>query len=105
MNAPVRAARIGRAVAEMSEMTGALLALARAQEGIPTPVAAYDVGHAVRELVERYRALFSQAGAIAASGLRRTAADGRPGGTVDGTSATCCATRSASPARARSRCI
>ncbi|HPE80803.1 MAG TPA: HAMP domain-containing sensor histidine kinase [Gammaproteobacteria bacterium] len=54
-----RVARIGRAVAEMSEMTGALLALARAQEDIPTPVAAYDVGHAVRELVERYRALFS----------------------------------------------
>ncbi|HPQ25658.1 MAG TPA: HAMP domain-containing sensor histidine kinase [Gammaproteobacteria bacterium] len=54
-----RVARIGRAVAEMSEMTSALLALARAQEGVPVPVAAYDVGHAVGELVERYHALFS----------------------------------------------
>ncbi|MCG6967616.1 MAG: HAMP domain-containing histidine kinase [Chromatiaceae bacterium] len=53
-----RAARIGRAVAEMSEMTGALLALAREQETSSTPTADCDVPSVVDELVDRYRELF-----------------------------------------------
>jgi signal transduction histidine kinase len=53
-----RAARIGRAVAEMGEMTGALLALAREQETDSPPAAGSDVEPVVEELVERYRALF-----------------------------------------------
>ncbi|MEW8014483.1 MAG: HAMP domain-containing sensor histidine kinase [Candidatus Sedimenticola endophacoides] len=51
-----RAARIGRAVSEMSEMTGALLALAREQEGRPgTPEC--EVVEVVSELVQRHRSL------------------------------------------------
>jgi signal transduction histidine kinase len=53
-----RAARIGRAVAEMNEMTGALLALAREQDGASPPPPACDAALVIGELVERYRALF-----------------------------------------------
>ena len=53
-----RAARIGRAVAEMNEMTGALLALAREQEATHAPSVACDVPSVAAELVERYRDLF-----------------------------------------------
>lgn len=53
-----RVARIGRAVAEMTEMTGALLALAREQETTSTGAASSDVPTVVNDLVERYRALF-----------------------------------------------
>lgn len=53
-----RVARIGRAVAEMGEMTGALLALAREQDGSPAPEGHCDTAQVVGELVERYSALF-----------------------------------------------
>jgi signal transduction histidine kinase len=52
-------ARIDRAVAEMSEMTAALLALAREQKGTPTTSESGNISTVVAELVERYRALFS----------------------------------------------
>jgi len=52
-----RAARIGRAVAEMTEMTGALLALAREQDNATVPYPACDVEAVISELVERYNAL------------------------------------------------
>lgn len=53
-----RVERIGRAVAEMSEMTGALLALSREQERDDAPPPDCDVAAVGAELVERYRALF-----------------------------------------------
>jgi signal transduction histidine kinase len=54
-----RVARIGRAVAEMGEMTAALLALAREQGAGPRAEAPpCDVAAVAEELVERYRALF-----------------------------------------------
>lgn len=52
-----RVQRIGRAVAEMGEMTGALLALSREQETADAVPAECDVPAVVGELVERYRAL------------------------------------------------
>ncbi|AGA89091.1 signal transduction histidine kinase [Thioflavicoccus mobilis 8321] len=55
-----RVARIGRAVAEMGEMTAALLALAREQGTAvaqPQPVSC-DVALVAGELIERYRELF-----------------------------------------------
>jgi len=52
-----RASRIGRAVAEMSEMTGALLALAREQDSASAPSPSCDVPETIAELIERYRAL------------------------------------------------
>jgi len=52
-----RAARIGRAVTEMSEMTGALLALAREQDAAIVHSPACDVEAVITELVERYSAL------------------------------------------------
>jgi len=57
-NGRARVARIGRAVAEMGEMTGALLALAREQDGATGSPPRCDVPAVVAELVERYRALF-----------------------------------------------
>ncbi len=53
-----RVERIGRAVAEMSEMTAALLALAREEETAAPPKAPCPVEQVARELVERYRTLF-----------------------------------------------
>lgn len=53
-----RVARIGRAVAEMTEMIGALLALAREQETTSPGAASSDVPTVVNELADRYRALF-----------------------------------------------
>ena len=53
-----RIARIGRAVAEMNEMTGALLALAREQDAVSAPSSACDVASLAAELVDRYRELF-----------------------------------------------
>ncbi|MCB1784906.1 MAG: HAMP domain-containing histidine kinase [Chromatiaceae bacterium] len=53
-----RVARIGRAVAEMSEMTGALLALAREQDTASAETPTCDVAAVVADLVERYRELF-----------------------------------------------
>ena len=53
-----RVARIGRAVAEMSEISGALLALAREQEGSTVQPGACDVAAVAEDLVSRYRELF-----------------------------------------------
>jgi len=53
-----RIARIGRAVAEMGEISGALLALAREQETPDTPPRDCDVETLAGELVARYRELF-----------------------------------------------
>ena len=55
-----RVARIDRAVTEMTELTGALLALAREQEGAATQTghAPCDVEQLVEELLARHRQLF-----------------------------------------------
>jgi signal transduction histidine kinase len=52
-----RVARIGRAVAEMGEISGALLALAREQDGAPVHPGSCDAEAVARELIERYRSL------------------------------------------------
>ncbi|MEJ2461284.1 MAG: HAMP domain-containing sensor histidine kinase [Candidatus Thiodiazotropha sp.] len=52
-----RVARIGRAVAEMGEISGALLALAREQDGAPVHPGTCDAEAVARELIERYRSL------------------------------------------------
>lgn len=52
-----RVARIGRAVAEMSEMTGALLALAREQDRPSEQAPTCAVAEVAHELVERQREL------------------------------------------------
>lgn len=54
----VRLARIGRAVAEMGEISGALLALAREQEGTEIEPSDCDVEAVAGELVLRYQELF-----------------------------------------------
>lgn len=53
-----RIARIGRAVTEMGEISGALLALAREQEGTAEQPGACDAEAVAAELVARYRELF-----------------------------------------------
>jgi signal transduction histidine kinase len=53
-----RVARIDRAVAEMGEISGALLALAREQEAPATAPPICEVETVARELVARYRELF-----------------------------------------------
>jgi signal transduction histidine kinase len=52
-----RIARIDRAVAEMGEISGALLALAREQDGTPLHPGECDAEVVAREVIERYRAL------------------------------------------------
>lgn len=52
-----RVARIGRAVTEMGEITGALLALAREQDGAPRHPGRCDAETVARELIERYDSL------------------------------------------------
>ncbi len=54
----LRVARIGRAVAEMGEISGALLALAREQDGALVHPGRCDAVVVARELIERYQALF-----------------------------------------------
>jgi len=53
----LRVARIGRAVAEMGEISGALLALAREQDGAPVHPGRCDAEAVARELIERYQSL------------------------------------------------
>ncbi|NEV61191.1 sensor histidine kinase [Thiorhodococcus minor] len=53
-----RVTRIARAVAEMREMTEALLALAREQEAVSEGALDCDVAAVAEELVQRYRNLF-----------------------------------------------
>ena len=53
-----RVARIGRAVAEMGEISGALLALAREKETPDSQLRECDVEGVATELVARYRELF-----------------------------------------------
>jgi len=52
-----RIARIDRAVAEMGEISGALLALAREQDGTPVHPGECDAEVVAREVIERYRGL------------------------------------------------
>ncbi len=52
-----RVARIGRAVAEMGEISGALLALAREHDGTPVHPGVCDAEVVAKELIERYRTL------------------------------------------------
>ncbi|MEJ2393475.1 MAG: HAMP domain-containing sensor histidine kinase [Candidatus Thiodiazotropha sp.] len=52
-----RVARIGRAVAEMGEISGALLALAREQDGAPVNSGRCDAEAVAVELIERYQTL------------------------------------------------
>jgi len=56
--ARARVERIDRAVSEMSEITGALLALAREQQGSTPPNRHCDVAGLAEELLARYRELF-----------------------------------------------
>ncbi|MET0066505.1 MAG: HAMP domain-containing sensor histidine kinase [Candidatus Thiodiazotropha sp.] len=51
----LRVARIARAVVEMGEISGALLALAREQDGVPMSPGACDAESVARELIERYQ--------------------------------------------------
>ncbi len=53
----LRVARIGRAVAEMGEISGALLALAREDDNTPIHPGECDAEAVARELIERYQTL------------------------------------------------